>query len=244
MENYIIIFVSFFLGLIIKGVVGFGEPLFISPILSFVYSNRVITPNILVISLPLNFYFFIKNIKEIKIKQIMPVLIFVIIGAVIGINLLAYAESSLIKIALGVVIIIIGLEMLTRINTSSVKTKPSFWLMSISSLLSGITSGLYSINMFILAYFERTSTNRNDFRANTCFIFFVESIIRLIMYIYIGFFTKEAITMLFISAPAALLGFGVGQLLDKRLDENRVKLITIIIFILSGLSIVLRELSI
>ncbi|MGL4981567.1 MAG: sulfite exporter TauE/SafE family protein [Treponemataceae bacterium] len=242
MENYIVAFVAFFFGLIIKGIAGFGEPLFISPVLAFMYSNQVITPNLLVISLPINFYFFVKNIKEVKIRQILPVLIFVMIGALIGIALLSYAQSSIIKIVLGAIIILIGLEMLLR-KQNVQSAKPSFAAMGITSLFSGITAGLYNINMFILAYFERTSTSRNDFRANICFIFFAESILRLIVYISIGFFTKETISLLFISLPASCLGFFVGQLFDKKLDDKKVRFITILIFIISGLSIVIKEIT-
>ncbi|MGL5721968.1 MAG: sulfite exporter TauE/SafE family protein, partial [Brevinema sp.] len=228
-EHEIIIFVAFFLGLVIKGVAGFGDPLFISPILSFFYPTQVITPVMLIISLPLNFYFFIKNIREIRIKEILPILAFVLIGAIIGVTLLSYIDSYITKVILGIVIVIIGIEMFLRLN-SSTKIKPSFITQSVVSLLSGISSGLYSINMFILAYFEKTSKNRHDFRANACCIFFVDGIVRLILYINQGLFTSQTLSILIIALPAACLGFITGQLLDRRLDERKVKLITIIIF--------------
>ncbi len=161
-----------------------------------------------------------KNRKAFTAKTGVPILIAILCGIIPGVVLLKYATSWALKACLGVLVIGIGAEMLARDRTSAVKSGKI--TMILTSFFSGVTAGLYGINLFFGAYVERTTKTREAFRGNVCFIFLVENIFRLIVYIISGVFTKEVLVLTLATMPGALLGFYVGSRVDKRLSEKAI----------------------
>jgi uncharacterized membrane protein YfcA len=141
---------------------------------------------------------------------------------------------------LGILVLGIGLEMITR-N----RTKPSGenrLVMALVSFCSGITAGLYGINLFFVAYVERTTKDRAAFRGSVCFIFFIENIARIIIYIVTGIFTRYILALSFITIPAMLAGFFLGSKVDTKLSETAIRRIIITMFMLGGCSILVKAL--
>ena len=114
--------------------------------------------------------------------------------------------------------------------------------MEIMSFLSGVTAGLFGINMLFLIYLERTAKGRQEFRANVCFVFFLENLFRTIVYIYNGIFTAFTLQITLVTIPAAFLGMWIGSQIDKHIDEKRIKKLIIYVFILGGLSTLIKAL--
>ena len=236
---YIIaIFLIFFASFFIKGIVGFGDPLLSGPLLSMFLENRLISPANLLISVPINAYMAWINRKSFSVKSTIPILIWMLIGVVPGTLLLKYATSWILKGGLGFVVILIGVEMLIR--KKDVQTKSSYAVMALVSFLSGVTAGLYGINMFFIAYVERTSSNRNEFRGNLCFVFLIENICRTITYFACGIMTFDIYLLALLAVPGVIAGLYIGGKIDSRMREETVRLITVVIFIAGGVSIVLK----
>jgi hypothetical protein len=103
------------------------------------------------------------------------------------------------------VIIAMGAEMLTRKPGTG---KPSALLRSVMSFLSGVTAGLFGIDLLFLAYLERVTQRREEFRGNVCFVFIIEGVFRTVLYIWGGMFSRESLLLSLIALPASLLGMG------------------------------------
>jgi uncharacterized membrane protein YfcA len=159
-------------------------------------------------------------------------------GVIPGILLLKYATSWILKAVLGIVILVIGVEMITR-N----RAKPSGenkLIMALVSFCSGITAGLYGINLFFVAYVERTTKNRAAFRGSVCFIFLIESAFRIVMYTVMGIFTRYILLLSLVSFPGAAAGFFIGSKVDTKLSEAAIRRIIITMFMLGGVSIIVK----
>jgi uncharacterized membrane protein YfcA len=222
----------------IKGLAAFGDPLISSPALSMVIDNRVISPMNLLLSVPFNGWISWKNRRNFSIKESLFMLICIFCGVIPGILLLKYVTSWILKAFLGIVILGIGAEMVTR-N----RAKPAGenrLVMALVSFCSGITAGLYGINLFFVAYVERTTKSRAAFRGNVCFIFLIESAFRIIMYIVMGIFTRYILLLSLVSFPGAAAGFFIGSKVDTKLNENTIRRIVITMFMLGGVSIILK----
>jgi uncharacterized membrane protein YfcA len=230
----IIEFVCFF----IKGLAAFGDPLISSPALSMVTDNRVISPMNLLLSVPFNGWIAWKNRRNFSIKASLFMLICIFCGIIPGILLLKYATSWILKVFLGIVILGIGIEMITRNRTK--QTGENRFIMAFVSFCSGITAGLYGINLFFVAYVERTTKNRAAFRGSVCFIFFIDNIFRIIMYIVMGIFTRHILLLSLVSFPGAVAGFFIGSKVDTKLGEDAIRRIVIALFMLGGVSIILK----
>ena len=227
-------FVSVCLAFIIKGLVGFGDPLVSTPLLSVVLPNSVITPGLMPVSLLLNARMVWKNRAHFSAKLVLPIAAFVLLGIIPGTLLLRYGSPAKLKLLLGLVIIGLGIEMLTR--KPGAQGKPNAVVRSVVSFLSGITAGLFGIDLLFLAYLERVTQKREEFRSNVCFVFIFECVFRVILYLWSGMFSRESLLLSVIALPASLLGMWIGALLDKRVSDRLSHRFIIYVFILGGVS--------
>lgn len=236
------LFVVQFCSYFVKGLAGFGDPLISNPMLSLTtMQNNQITPMNLLMNWPLNLYIAFKNRKAFSVKSTIPMIVCILIGIIPGMLCLKYATSWVLKALLGLVIVICGVEMLTR--KQSTKSSGNLIVMILVSIASGFTAGLYGINLFFVAYIERTGyVNRNQFRGQMCFIFFIENTIRLLIYIFTGFYTLDLIKLALISAVGVVFGMFFGSRVDSKLSEAAIKRIITIVFICAGLSTLVKAL--
>jgi uncharacterized membrane protein YfcA len=236
----LIIFAVEFVCFFIKGLAAFGDPLISNPVLSLFIDNRVISPMNLLLQAPLNGWISWKNRDSFSIKKSLLMMIYIFCGIIPGVLLLKYATSWILKAFLGILVLGIGLEMITR-N----RTKPAGenrFIMALVSFCSGITAGLYGINLFFVAYVERTSKDRNAFRGNICFVFFIENIVRIIVYTVTGIFTRDILVLSFIAIPGMIAGFFLGSKVDKKVSEAVIRRVIITMFMLGGIIILLKSL--
>jgi uncharacterized membrane protein YfcA len=234
----IMVFTVEFVCFFIKGLAAFGDPLISSPVLSLVTENKVISPMNLLLGTPINAYMSWKNRKHFSIHNALFMLICILLGVIPGTLLLKYASSWVLKACLGIVVLGIGIEMITR-NRSKPASQNKV-VMAAVSFCSGLTAGLYGINLFFVAYVERTTLDRSAFRGSLGFIFFIENIVRIIIYISMGIFTKHILLLTLIALPGMVLGFLLGSRVDKRLSEVVIRRIIITMFMLGGVSILLK----
>jgi len=237
-SHILTIFIIYFISFLIKGIAGFGDPLILNPSLSMFLENKLISPTNLLLSVPINIYMAWSNRKYFALERILFIVVFMLIGIIPGTLLLKYAASWLLKISVGFIVILIGIEMLLR--KKDVKGKSNRIIVSFVCFCSGVTSGLYGINLFIVAYIERNSRNRSEFRGNLCFAFAFDNIARIIIYSVSGIITKEIWILAILAAPGVVAGLFAGAKLDRKLKEDTVRLIIITIFILGGVSVIVK----
>ena len=231
-------FVVIAIAFIIKGLVGFGDPLLFNPLLSLRMDNKHISPGLLPVSLLLNAIVVYRSRKSIHPKSLMPICFWMVLGIIPGTLLLKYSASWTLKVALGVLIVLLGVEMLTRKEDATVKPNPV--LMAVMSFSSGVTSALFGINLLFLVYLERTTKNRDEFRGSICLVFLIESTFRLVSYIANDIITPFSLQISAISIPAALLGMWIGAQIDKHIDDTLIKKLIVYVFIIGGLSTIIK----
>ena len=225
---------------VVKGLAGFGDPLISTPLLSLWLPNSIITPGLCPVSPILNTKMVWENRAHFSAKVVLPISVFVLLGVIPGTLLLKFGSPAALKMLLGFLIIGLGIEMLTREVAPNKKPNPV--IRSAVSFCSGFTAGLFGINLLFLAYLERVSVKREEFRANVCFVFFLENIFRVVVYLVQGMFTKESLLLSVVALPAAVLGMKLGGALDRRLNDKLSRKCIIYVFILGGVSTVLHTL--
>lgn len=233
-------FVSICIAYVIKGLAGFGDPLIYTPMLSVFLPNSMITPALSPVSPVLNAKMVWDNRAHFSVKVVLPISIFVLLGVIPGTLLLKYGSPAVLKVFLGLLIIGLGAEMLTRKATPTGKPNPI--IRSAVSFCSGFTAGLFGINLLFLAYLERVSIRREEFRANICFVFFLENMFRIVVYLNQGLFTRQSLVLSAVTLPAAILGMKIGSKLDKHMSDKLSRKCIIYVFILGGISTVLYAL--
>lgn len=236
------IFSAQLLAYTVKGLIGFGNPLISAPILSMGLDNVVITPGTLLLDCPVNAWITWKNRRSFQWRKILPLLAVNLCGIIPGTLLLRFSMPWVIKTVLGVIVVFLGLEMATR-NLRSIRPEREDrpWLRLVVSAFSGVSAGLFGINLFIVAYLQRTARDYDEFKGSMCFLFFGENAVRLVVYAVTGLLTRQVLLFGLASLPAAVLALALAAWLGPRLEEGKLQKGAIVLFLLGGVSIIVKS---
>lgn len=222
----------------VKGLSGFANTLVFTSILSFGTANINISPVELILGYPTNLIISWKERKHIDPKVCIPLSVMVIAGSIAGVIFLKKADIRLVKIIFGILVIIVGIEMLLR-ELSKKEARKSKVLLTIIGVLSGFLCGLYGVGALLGAYIGRTTHDAKAFRANICTVFIVENTFRIILYSIYGIITIASLKKALILSPFMLAGLFAGMYCADKINEKTVKKIVIILLIISGVSLIL-----
>ena len=210
LSTALFIFAAQLLAYLVKGLIGFGNPLISAPILSMGLDNVVITPGTLLLDCPVNAWITWKNRHSFQWRKILLAANFC--GVIPGTLLLRFSMPWVIKTVLGLVVVLLGLEMATRsLRPVKPDRKDRPWLRLAVSAFSGVCAGLFGINMFIVAYLQRTARDYSEFKGSMCFLFFGENAVRVVTYLVTDLFTGPVLLFALASVPAAVLAMGTSS---------------------------------
>ncbi len=240
MEFFILI-AAVLLAFFVKGLTGFANTLIFTSISGFFMSNSSLSPVDLMLTFPSNIILVFKNRKKVKWKTAAFLSFLVILGAIPGIIFLKDVDQSLLKIVFGFVVILVGVEMFLR-EQSTKKAKSNIFFMGAIGLISGVLCGLFGIGAFLAAYVSRTTDNADAFKGTLNVVFITDNIFRLILYISTGILTFQSFTTFLWLAPFMLIALYVGIHMTKKLNEDVIKKWVVILLILSGISLIVTNL--
>lgn len=224
----------------VKGLCGFANTLVFSTILSFGVNNISITPVDLMLGFPSNVIIAWKERKNVQWKMCVLLVLCVIAGIIPGMFLLKNIDARIVKVIFGVAIIGLGTEMLLREHWKETAKESKLILICIS-LCSGLLCGLFGIGALMAACVGRIAKNVQEFRGTICIVFIVENIFRIVAYSFLGILSWNVLLQALYLAPAMGIGLFLGMKSTKLIDEKRIKKIIIIMLILSGIALIIKN---
>ncbi len=224
----------------IKGLCGFANTLVFTTILSFGTPNVNISPIDLLIGYPTNLILTWENRKKLDSKVYLPLIALVIIGSIPGVFMLKNVNTSIIKLIFGVVVIVLGLEMLLR-EYSKDSGKSSRILLAIIGVASGVLCGLFGVGALLAAYVSRVTDDSQSFKANISAVFIVDNTFRIILYSTLHILTLDTLKRGLILIPFVLIGLIAGMKYSSIMNKNLAKKITALLLVISGISLVIKN---
>ncbi len=224
----------------VKGLCGFANTLVFTSILGFGVNNVNISPVEVVLGYPSNIILTWQNRKKLDKSLWLPLAVMVVVGSVPGALLLANMDARYIKIAFGVLVILLGIEMYLR-DMGKTNIKESKWLLGIIGLLSGVLCGLFGVGALLAAYVGRVTKASDTFKANMSAVFVVDNTFRIILYAVLGVFTSETLKQSALLMPFMLIGLFAGITGSKYLDEKFIRKLVILLLILSGIALIVKN---
>lgn len=225
----------------IKGLCGFANTLVFTSILSFGALNANISPIDLLLGYPSNLILTWENRKRLDSQVYLPLAALVLLGSIPGAFLLKNVDARAIKLVFGVVVVVLGAEMFFR-EYSKKRVHSSKPVLAIIGVTAGVLCGLFGVGALLAAYVNRVTEDSGSFKANISAVFIVENTFRIILYSVLGLLTFDTVKSVLMLIPFALLGLIAGMKCSNYMDEKLVKKITFILLVLSGISLILKNL--
>ena len=221
----------------VKGLCGFANTLVLTSILSFGTPNVNISPIDLLLGYPANALLTWENRKNLNPKVIVPLAALVLAGCIPGALLLKNVDVRAIKIVFGVVVVLLGAEMLVR-EYNQTKLRSSKWLMGIIGIAAGVLCGLFGVGALLAAYINRVTEDGKSFKGNISAVFLAENTFRLILYSFLHILTWNTVKMALVLLSFMLFGLWCGMKSSRRLQEGTVRKIMAVLLVLSGVSLI------
>lgn len=224
----------------IKGLCGFANTLVFTSILGFGVNNIAISPVELVLGYPTNVILTWKKRHQLDKKVYLPLAVFVLLGSIPGAFLLKEADTGVIKIVFGIIVVLMGIEMLLR-DKSRGTLRQSRMVLALVGMLAGLMCGLFGVGALLAAYVGRMTQTSDEFKANISAVFIVENTFRIFLYMAIGVITFESIRQALLLVPFMLLSLFAGMKSSEILDEKMMKKLVILLLIVSGIALILKN---
>lgn len=234
-------FIAAFTAYFVKGLCGFANTLIFTTILSFVAVNASISPVDLLLGYPANLILTWKNRRSLDPKVFLPLAVLVLAGSIPGALMLRNVDARFIKLVFGVVVIALGVEMLVR-EYSRRRARSSRLVLGIIGITSGMLCGLFGVGALLAAYVSRVTKNEESFKANISAVFIADNTFRIILYETLDLLTVSTVKSVLLLIPFVMLGLFAGIRSCGCMNEKNVRRITTVLLILSGISLVLRNL--
>ena len=225
----------------IKGLCGFANTLVFTSILSFGVPNANISPIDLLLGYPTNLILTWKNRKRLVPKVYLPLAALVLVGSIPGAFLLQHVDDRAVKVLFGVVVAVLGAEMFSR-EYSKKRLRSSRIVLAIIGVTAGVLCGLFGVGALLAAYVSRVTEDGDSFKANISAVFIVDNTFRIVLYSALGLLTLDTLKTALLLIPFALVGLFLGMKCSSRMDESLVKKITAVLLVLSGISLILKNL--
>lgn len=225
----------------IKGLCGFANTLVFTSILSFGVANANISPIDLLLGYPTNLILTWKNRRRLAPKVYLPLAALVLAGSIPGAFLLKHVDARAVKVLFGVVVAALGVEMFSR-EYSKKRLRSSRIVLAIIGVTAGVLCGLFGVGALLAAYVSRVTEDGGSFKANISAVFIVDNTFRIVLYSVLGLLTFDTLKTALLLLPFALAGLFLGMKCSSRMNESLVKKITSILLVLSGISLILKNL--
>ena len=237
----IIIFMSVFLGAIIKGAVGIGMSMFSVPIIAFFLPP---TTAMILLCVPV----LITNILQMQIKKgissfrFFPMFIALILGIIIGCNLILEINLSLISQIIAISIIFAAIINLFGINIKYINPNLERKLTIPLGFFSGIIGGLSSMySPYILAYLVSTNLEKEALIRTMATMYFIGSIFIFPIWIYNGLGTFSDLIWSSLLLLPAILGQKIGTSIRSRISNENFKKIILYTLMIIGTSLLIKN---
>lgn len=236
MISAILIFLIFLAAGFTQGFSGFGSALLAMPLLTFFLDAKIAVPLCVLNSVLITSYLTLKLKNHMEIRKIMPLVLGSIPGTYIGVAFLIHAESNILKILLGVLIISYCLYCLLVRSTPARIHR--FWAYPAGFCTGFIGSAFSAGGPPAIIYTSHTGWSKDQIKATLTGFFLVSSIITVALQIMSGIITKEVFRWFTASAFSVFIGVFMGSRMYGSISsEAYLRFIPLILIILGAIMI-------
>lgn len=204
----------------VRSTLGFGEALIAVPFFLLFLPVDVAVPLAVMLSIVIALVVVIQDHKKIHFHSAKWLIIYAVLGLPLGILILTYANETIVKTGLGLLIILYSLYSLYFTKNKALEEDNKFWLF-VCGFLSGVFGGAYGLNgPPLVVYGNLRQWTAKHFRATLQAYFLPVSLLSVVGYYSKGLITTEVNIYFLYSLITTIPAIFLGRYLNHKLKDG------------------------
>ncbi len=225
-------FAILFLGAFTQSMTGFGSALVAMSVLPSLLGLDAAAPLVAATGLVLESLLTLRYRQSLRVDAIWRVLVASLVAAPLGVFLLRQVDERVALFILGLILAGYALYALVGFRLPSLAHPLWAW---VAGALSGLLGGAYNTSgPPIIVYGNCRGWDTQQFKSNLSGFFVINSVFVTASHFFGGNYTPDVTRALLFCLPATLLGFILGQSMDRWLDPVRFRKIVLLLLIVLG----------
>ena len=223
------------------GAIGFGFGLTTSPALLLILDPQTVVIVINAVAILAFGLVLVETRDEVRYRELMPLAVAAVIGAPIGVFALNSLDPSLLRIAIG--ILVLALTALVIFKSEWRVPYPKITGPILGLVSSAMTTGVSVGGPILVLFFIGVGMKRQQVRASMAFFFTIMYVAAAIGYATQGLFTAERLILILASIPGVAIGLWLANKLTGRMNETIFRRAVVAVIVVSSVIVIAREVS-
>ena len=211
---------------------GFGIGMISTPLMLLVYEPQTVIVVAGTAGLGIGIWIISKSWRDIPFKQILPITIAALCGAPIAVFILKTADSNILTMGIAVLIILFAVGSFVKLERELPYSTP---LGILAGFIVGVllpTSGV--AGSLVMLFLMTKKWERHTVRAAMAFFLMCLMAFTVVLFALYGLYTPLRLTLIGIVVIPSVIGFVLGAMLIKRINERVFQYVVIGIIIVSS----------
>ena len=229
-----------FLSSAVAGLVGFGMGMMLSPLLLLVLEPQPVVLAVNSLSFVGLAMIGVKGRGEVDVGSVKPLVIAGLAGVPVGLLVLENLAPGSLKLLIGVVIVVLAVLSLSRRRVPIPKSKIADAAFGFggATLVTGLGVGIPIVAWHLF----NQGLGARKIRVTIAVYYSTVAVFAIVLYVIFGIYTGERWLLNLMLLPATLAGFWVASRLVGRMKESMLRFAVVAVIIISGLTLLIREL--
>lgn len=236
--DYLYIFMIMFSGALLQGITGFGSGLLAVPLLSLLLPLTLITPLLSVVNLVMAVHLCWLLKSYLAIRPWLPLVLFGVIGSLIGNYILLYYDVGLLQIGMAVFVLLVALLFWFGVQLT-LAAKPLQQAMT--GLLAGISNGALTLGgPPVVLFLTSQRLDRLSFRATLSWFFLVIAAANVTSFTVQQRYDVGMLDELGVLLLAVISGAWLGHHISPKLSDQLFRKVSLLLVMIAALIALLK----
>ncbi len=220
---------------ILQVITGFAGTMLAMPASIGLVGINTATASLNIVGLVLSIIIVIREKQYVNQKELKIIVKYMMMGLILGIIIYKIVQIAILLKVYGIIILLIAIMKLTGFDKDTYNQKVLIMIL----IIAGIIHGMFvSGGAFLVIYASVRLKNKNEFRATMSSVWVILNTLLFAIHINLGYFDVQTSILTIIAIVTALGSVYIGNVIFNRINLNIFLLITYILLLCSGLSLV------
>ena len=225
----------------IRGSAGFGGATV--PLLALVLSLKIVVPLVTFLGLLSSCAILLKDHRHVSWRDARKVIPFCLLGVLIGLYFFKTLDARALERALGILVLAYGsYSFWITVRPGFSFRLPVKVVVPLTGSIAGFIGTMFGAmaGIFFAIYLDYLKLGKNEFRATMATILLALGLFRGVGYLSVGAFDRDVLIVCASAVPLMLIGVFLGNRIHANLNQLAFKRFIALIFIASGVPLLLR----